>query len=278
MSRTTGFFRSRHGWQRPSRHIRHKRFSGCFPPSSLWSLRTVRASLSRSGVFAPQRSVGRSAKNGGSRLAVIARQPRLVSSLPYLKGRVACRGGQSASKLSICSIRLSQVPVPDMPELKAGYLYVRGYALSWLRAKSGSQISFGKGARRCGGRSPGAVQSTVLVRLGTVLFSLGDRAKAEECYTSALAQADAARDSYLQARAHEALGYLDLNNSRYDECAIWSARALHTYQTLGAEIRHRFGVGQSRLVRLSPGQPRGGPGVVCQRAAALYQTQASGAR
>jgi CHAT domain-containing protein len=41
----------------------------------------------------------------------------------------------------------------------------------------------------------------------------------------------------LQARAHEAFGFLYLNGSRNDECAISSARALHTYQTLGAEIR-----------------------------------------
>ena len=129
-----------------------------------------------------------------------------------------------------------QFPVPDTPELKAGYLYVRGYALSRFSEIRKPDLFLKRRARLRLAAHLAAIQSTVLVRLGTVWFSLGDPAKAEECYTSALAQADAARDSYLQARAYDALGYLDLKNSRYDECAIRSERALHTYQTLGAEI------------------------------------------
>jgi CHAT domain-containing protein len=130
-----------------------------------------------------------------------------------------------------------QIPVPDTPELKAGYLYMRGFALSRLRRNREARSLLEDARVVAANAQLTALQSAVLVRLGTVQFSLGDQAKAEKSYTSALAQADAARDSYLQARAHEALGYLDLNNARYDECAIWSERALHTYQTLGAEIR-----------------------------------------
>ncbi|MGA7239781.1 MAG: CHAT domain-containing tetratricopeptide repeat protein [Bryobacteraceae bacterium] len=129
-----------------------------------------------------------------------------------------------------------QISLPDTPEFKAGYLYVRGYALSRFRRYPEARSLLEKAREVAASSHLPAIQSTVLVRLGTVWFSLGDRAKAEECYTSALAQADAARDSYLQARAYDALGFLDLNNSHYDECAIRSERALHTYQTLGAEI------------------------------------------
>jgi CHAT domain-containing protein len=130
-----------------------------------------------------------------------------------------------------------QVPVPYTPELKAGYLYVRGYALSRLRRNAEAKSLLEKARELAAGNHLAAIQATVLVRLGTVMFSLGDRVKAEECYTSALVVADAARDSYLLARAYEALAYFELNNSHYDECAIWSERALRTYQTLGAEIR-----------------------------------------
>ncbi len=152
-----------------------------------------------------------------------------------LKAELLVAEGQSEQVLDLLD---SPVPtaVPDLPDLQAGYLYVRGYALAQLRRNPEARSLLEKARDVAVGAHLAPLESTVLVRLGTVLFFLGDRAGAEECYRSALAQADAARDSYLQARAQEALGYLDLNNSRYDECAIWSARALRTYQSLNAEI------------------------------------------
>jgi CHAT domain-containing protein len=131
----------------------------------------------------------------------------------------------------------TQVPIPDMPELKAGYLNVRGYAL-WRLEQYPEAKSLLEQAREVAAATHlSAIQSTVLFRLGNLERSTGQTAKAEELYTSALAQADAARDPYLQAYAEEALGFLYLKSSRNDQCAISSERALHTYQTLGAEIR-----------------------------------------
>ena len=114
---------------------------------------------------------------------------------------------------------------------------MRGYALWGLEQNQEAKFLLEKARAVAAAAHLSSVQSKVLFRLGNLQLSLGETAKAEELYTSALAQADTARDSYLQARAYEALGYIDLKNSRYDECAISSARALHTYQTLGAEIR-----------------------------------------
>ncbi len=129
------------------------------------------------------------------------------------------------------------VPCPSSPEFTASYLYVRGYALSQLGRYSNARplLERARAVAASAGLAP--LQSTVLVRLGTVLFFLGERAQAEECYGSALARADAAGDPYLQARAQEAIGFLYLRNSHYDECATWSARALHAYEAQGAEIR-----------------------------------------
>jgi CHAT domain-containing protein len=133
--------------------------------------------------------------------------------------------------------RPTQVPIPDTPELNAGYHYVRGYALWGLEQNQEAKSLLEQARAVAAAAHLSAIQSTVLFWLGNLQLSLGETAKAEELYTSALAQADAARDSYLQARAHEALGFLYLNSSRNDECAISSERALHTYQTLGADIR-----------------------------------------
>ena len=129
------------------------------------------------------------------------------------------------------------VSVPDAPELQARYLYVRGYALAQLRRYPDARVLLEKarGIAAAGRLAP--LESTILVRLGTVLYTLNESAQAEQCYTSALALANTARDPYLEARAQESLGYLRLKEERYDECAIWSARALRTYQALHAEIR-----------------------------------------
>jgi CHAT domain-containing protein/Tfp pilus assembly protein PilF len=132
--------------------------------------------------------------------------------------------------------RPTQVPVPDTPELNAGYLYVRGYALWGLEQNKEAKSLLEEARAVAAAAHLSAIQSTVLFRLGNLQLSIGEPAKAEELYTSALAQADAARDSYLQARVYDALGYIDLNEFRNDECAIWSERALQTYQALGAEI------------------------------------------
>lgn len=128
------------------------------------------------------------------------------------------------------------VATPDSPEFEAGYLYVRGYALAKLGRDAEAAALLEKARGIAAAARLVSLESTVLVRLGTVLFTQ-DRAYAGQCYTSALALANRARDPYLQARAQEALGYLRLNEARYDECAISSARALRTYQALHAEIR-----------------------------------------
>jgi CHAT domain-containing protein len=130
----------------------------------------------------------------------------------------------------------AQVPAPDTPEFKAGYLYVRGYALLRLRRNPEAESLLEKARVVAASAHLAAIQSTALLRLGNLRLSLGQPARAEKFYTSALAQADDARDSYLQARAYDALGYIDLKDARYDECAIQSERALQTYQALGAEI------------------------------------------
>ncbi|HMD70582.1 MAG TPA: CHAT domain-containing protein, partial [Bryobacteraceae bacterium] len=131
----------------------------------------------------------------------------------------------------------AEIARPDKPEFEAGYLYVRGYALSQLGQYSNARPLLEQARAVAAGARLASLESTVLVRLGTVLFFLGDRVKAEESYRSALAKADAAGDPYLKARAQEALGFLYLKDSRYDECATWSARALHTYEAMGAELR-----------------------------------------
>ena len=130
-----------------------------------------------------------------------------------------------------------EVPIPDTPEFKAGYLNARGYTAYRLGQKPEAKSLLEQARGVAAAAHLPAIQSTVLFRLGNLELATGQPAKAEELYTSALAQADAARDSYLQARAYDALGYIDLKNSRYDECAMSTERALHAYQTLGDEIR-----------------------------------------
>lgn len=129
------------------------------------------------------------------------------------------------------------VSIPDSPEFEAGYLYVRGYALAQLGHNAEARGLLEKARAIAAAARLAPLESTVLVRLGTVLFTLKDRAQAERWYTSSLALANGLRDPYLEARAQEAMGYLRLNQARYDECAILSARALKTYQAFHAEMR-----------------------------------------
>lgn len=129
------------------------------------------------------------------------------------------------------------VTIPGSPEVEAGYLYVRGYALAQLGRTADARPLLEKARAIAAAARLEPLEATVLVRLGTVLVTLKDPAQAERWYTSALELANRLRDSYLEARAQEALGYLRLNQARYDECAIWSARALKTYQALHAEMR-----------------------------------------
>ncbi len=131
----------------------------------------------------------------------------------------------------------SGIAVPEEPEIKAGYLYVRGYALSQSDGNVPAKPLLESAQQFAADSHLASLESTVLVRLGTVLFDPDDLAPAEKCYTAALASANAAGDNYAQARAQEALGYLYLKKSRNDECAIWSGRALRAYQSFHAEIR-----------------------------------------
>ena len=129
------------------------------------------------------------------------------------------------------------VAVPDLAEIRAGYLHARGYALAQLRRYPEARDALQKARAIAAAAGLAPLESIVLVRLGTVLFFLGERGQAQECYRTALARAETAGDAYLEARAQEAIGFLDLNNSRYDECVTWTSRALHAYQSIGAELR-----------------------------------------
>src|ERR1700687_5553072 len=163
-------------------------------------------------------------------------QPLWFHRFRILKAELLLAQNQPEESLSFLDSPVP-VPSPTTPELTAGYLYVRGYALSRMRRYNVAKplLEDARGIAKTAGLS--GLQSTVLVRLGTVEFLLGDQQKADEYYHSALAAALAAGDSYLQAKAREALGFLDLKRDRYDDCATWSADALTTYKALGAEIR-----------------------------------------
>jgi CHAT domain-containing protein/Tfp pilus assembly protein PilF len=168
-------------------------------------------------------------------LAVWHGSPEWYHRFRILKAELLVMEGLPEQALALLDSPVA-IPVPDQPELKGGYLHARGYALAYLRRNPEAKALLEKARDIAAAGHLDSLQSTVLVRLGTVLLSLGEPAKGEEAYTSALAKANAAADSYLQARAQEALGYFALRNSRYDECATWTGLALHTYQTLGAEI------------------------------------------
>jgi len=163
-------------------------------------------------------------------------QPLLFHRFRILKAELLVAQNQASESLKLLDLP-APVPIPTTPELTAGYFYVRGYALSQIGRLSHSE-GFLEEARRIAENSGlSALQSSVLVRLGTVEYLLKHQQKADEYYRSALTAATAANDPYLQARAREALGYLNLKRDRYDECAAWSADALTTYKALGAEIR-----------------------------------------
>ena len=234
MSCNNGCVRSRHGWQRPSTVNSTLAITlllacgACGPvPRSLYQrVETLRRSD----------RIEEAVQLAGQGVATWRGRPDWFHRFRALKAELLVAGGRPQEALALLDSP-AEVPIPQAPEVNAGYLYARGYALAQLRRNAEAKVLLEEALEIAAGARLASLQSTVLVRLGTVLFFLGDRVKAEECYRSALALADAARDSYLQARAAEALGYLDLNNSRYDECATWSARALETYRALHAEIR-----------------------------------------
>ncbi len=163
-------------------------------------------------------------------------QPLLFHRFRILKAELLLAQNQPEESLNVLNSP-APVAIPTTPELTAGYLYVRGYALSQIRGENDAKASLEDAREIAEKAGLSALLSTVLVRLGTIELVRGDRQKADEYYHSALTAAIAVRDSYLQARAWEALGYLDLKSARYDECAAASANALTTYKALGAEIR-----------------------------------------
>jgi CHAT domain-containing protein len=237
MSCKFGFFRPRHGWQRPSTVDRCVRWAavalllacGACGPGPRDTYRSIE-SLRRSDRIEEAVSLA------GRTLSAWHGSPEWLHSFRIQNAELLILQGRPEQALALLDSPVP-TPVPATPELQAGYCYVRGYALSQLGRGSEARALLEKARDIAAGAHLSSLESTVLVRLGTVLFFLGDRSQAEQCYAHALAQADAARDPYLQARSQEALGFLYLNNSRYDECASWSSRALQTYQALGAEIR-----------------------------------------
>jgi CHAT domain-containing protein len=168
-------------------------------------------------------------------LAVWRGSPEWFHRFRILKAELLVMEEQPEQALALLDSPAA-IPIPDQPEFKGGYLHARGYALAYLRRYPEAKPLLENARDIAAAAHLDSLQSTVLVRLGTVLLSLKESAKGEESYISALDKANAAHDSYLQARAQEALGYLALNTSRYDECATWNGLALHTYQMLGAEI------------------------------------------
>jgi CHAT domain-containing protein len=234
MSCTNGLLRSRYGWQRP------RAIGAC----------ATGFFLVVCGACAPSpRSVYRNAESlrRGDRLEEAIQladrglvlshgSPEWFHRFRVLKAELLVMEGLPKQALALLDSPIS-IPVPNQPELKGEYLYARGYALAYLPRNQEAKALLEEARDIAAAAHLDSLQSTVLVRLGTVLLSLGESAKGEESYKSALAKANAARDSYLQARAQEALGYLALNSFRNDECATWNGLALHTYQTLGAEIR-----------------------------------------
>ncbi len=163
-------------------------------------------------------------------------QPDWFHRFRILRAELLLLDGLPKDALSLLDSNAG-IAMPESPEIKAGYLYVRGYALSQLGSNAAARPLLESAQQLAANSRLAALESTVLVRLGTVQFILGNTPQMEKCYTAALARANAAGDNYLQARAQEALGYLHLQTSHNDECAIWSGRALRTYQEFHAEIR-----------------------------------------
>ena len=221
MSCGDGCIGSRHGWQRPSP------IGACLAVSLL----LLCGSCGRGPqlLYKDAQSKGRAGwYEDGVRLAdqglsAWRGRPEWVHRFRLLKAELLVAAERSDQALALLD-SAAAVPRPGGPEFEAGYLYVRGYALSQM-GRYPSARPLLETARAVSARSHlASLDSTILVRLGTVLFFLGERARAEECYRAALTQADAARDPYQRARAQEALGFLYLRNSRYDECSTWSAQ------------------------------------------------------
>jgi CHAT domain-containing protein len=234
MSCTNGFLRSRYGWQRPRAvgacaAVLFLVVCGACGPSSRSVYRNAE-SLRRGD------RLEEAVQLADRGLTVAHGSPEWFHRFRILRAELLVMEGQPKQALALLDSPVA-IPVPDQPELKGEYLYVRGYALAQLGRNAEARPLLEKARDIAAASHLDTLQSTVLVRLGTVLFFLGEPVKAEESYTSALAKANAVRDSYLQARAQESLGYLALRSFRNDECATWNGLALHTYQTLGAEIR-----------------------------------------
>jgi CHAT domain-containing protein/tetratricopeptide (TPR) repeat protein len=234
MPRTTGFVRSRNGWQRLSPiGIALAVFAlavcgGC--GASPRRLYRDAESLRRGD------GIEEALKVTESGMAVSRSQPDWFHRFRILRAELLVLDGLPKDALSLLD-STPGIAVPEVPEIKAGYLYVRGYALSQSGRNDEARPLLETAQQVAASSHLAPLESTVLVRLGTVLLALGNSAQTEKCYSLALALANASGDDYLRARAQEALGYLHLRTFHNDECAIWSGRALRTYQKFHAEIR-----------------------------------------